>query len=85
MSSGSEIPVVEVRLLGLKETARYLGITPRAVQSLIAKRVLHPVHLGMRRVLLDRNDLAALIERARIRSLDGEPHTGKARTKTEGA
>jgi excisionase family DNA binding protein len=53
----------ESRLLGLEKAATYIDATPRTVQRMIKKGLLHPVKLaGLRRVLIDRADLDQLIE-----------------------
>jgi excisionase family DNA binding protein len=53
----------ESRLLGLEKAAAYIDTTPRTVQRLIKHGLLRPVKLGgLRRVLIDRDDLDQLIE-----------------------
>ncbi len=55
----------EARLFNLSESARFLGLTPRTIQNLIARGVLRPVRIaGLRRTLLDRKDLEHLVESA---------------------
>jgi len=56
----------EGRLLGLEKAATYIDATPRTVQRLIKRGLLHPVKLGgLRRVLTDRADLDRLIQAAK--------------------
>lgn len=58
--------VTEARLLSLGESARFLAVTVRTVQNLIARGVLRPVRIaGLRRTLLDRKDLDRLVESGR--------------------
>jgi excisionase family DNA binding protein len=58
-----EAPPSEIRLLGLAAAASYLDVTPRTIQRLIGRGVLEPVRLpGVRRTLVDRQDLDQLIE-----------------------
>jgi hypothetical protein len=66
----------EVRLLDVRGAAHYLGLSPAAVRQLVADGVLPTVrppslrHAGeqMRRTLLDRADLDALVERWKERA-----------------
>jgi len=63
-----EIPMksAEVRLLGLAEAGRFLGVTARTVQNLIRRGVIQPVRLpGLRRTLLDKGDLESLVASGR--------------------
>jgi excisionase family DNA binding protein len=56
-------PLSEIRLLGLAAAASYLDVTPRTIQRLIGRGVLEPVRLpGVRRILVDHQDLDQLIE-----------------------
>ena len=64
MPSGQNEP--DVRLFSLSEGARFLGLTVRTIQNLIARGTLHPVRIqGLRRTLLDRSDLERLVEAGR--------------------
>lgn len=49
------------RLLTLPEAARYLGLSPWTVRELLWRGVLPRVRLS-RKILIDQNDLDALIE-----------------------
>ena len=52
----------EVRLLGLDAAAGYLSLDAMTVRRLIARGSLSPVRIkGVRRVLIDRQDLDRLI------------------------
>ncbi len=54
--------------MGLSEAAAYLGITDRSLYRFIAQGDLIPVRLpGLRRTLLDKADLEALVATARQR------------------
>ncbi len=69
-TASAQARVASSRLLSLEEAAEYLGISYWAVRDLITARTLLPVHLPLgrkrlRRVLLDRQDLDRLIERAK--------------------
>jgi excisionase family DNA binding protein len=56
-------PLSGIRLLGPSAAASYLDVTPRTIQRLIGRGVLEPVRLpGVRRILVDRQDLDQLIE-----------------------
>ena len=62
--TASSVP--ELRLLGSAQAALYLGITPRSLQRLVARRILTPIRLpDVRRTLFDKADLEALIMSAR--------------------
>ena len=57
----------ENRLLGIEKAAAYIDTTPRTVQRLIRRGLLRPVKLGgLRRVLIDRNDLDQLRQAAKM-------------------
>jgi excisionase family DNA binding protein len=62
------------RLLGVEEAARYLGISSWTIRDLLANGALSRVrlHLGAdrdcRRLLVDRLELDALIERSKERA-----------------
>jgi DNA-binding transcriptional MerR regulator len=57
----------EARLLGLEETATFLGVTPRSVHRLVKRGLLTPVRLpGFRRTLFDREDLRALVALSKV-------------------
>jgi excisionase family DNA binding protein len=52
----------EVRLLGLDAAAGYLSVDAMTIRRLIGRGCLNPVRLeGVRRVLIDREDLDRLI------------------------
>jgi len=56
------------RLLGVTDTAVFLGVTPRSVLRLIERGMLIPVRLpGCRRTLFDRHDLEQLVQSAKER------------------
>jgi excisionase family DNA binding protein len=57
------------RVLTLPETAAYLGVSPWTVRELQWSGMLPRVNLG-RKLLFDRADLDALIERQKERPLD---------------
>jgi Helix-turn-helix domain len=60
-------PPPESRLLGLEETATFLGVTPRSVHRLVKRGLLTPVRLsGFRRTLFDREDLLALVASSKV-------------------
>lgn len=56
----------EVRLLNIKEAARFLGTTDKTLYSKIWRREIPFIKLG-RSVRFDVRDLEALIERSRVR------------------
>jgi excisionase family DNA binding protein len=57
----------EVRLLNIKEAARFLGTTDKTLYSKIWRREIPFVKLG-RSVRFDVRDLEALIERSRVKA-----------------
>jgi excisionase family DNA binding protein len=57
----------EVRLLNVKEAARFLGTTDKTLYSKIWRREIPFVKIG-RSVRFDVKDLEALIERSRVRA-----------------
>jgi len=58
----------ETRLVGLAEAGRFLGVTVRSVQNLILRGTLHPCdYPGLRRTLLDREDLERLVKAGRAK------------------
>ena len=57
--------VVEPRLLSQHEAARYLGISYWTVRDLVFRRHIPFVKIG-RRVLVDRLDLDAYLDRSKI-------------------
>ena len=57
--------VVEPRLLSQQETAHYLGISYWTVRDLVFRREIPFVKIG-RRVLVDRLDLNAYLDRSKI-------------------
>jgi excisionase family DNA binding protein len=64
-----DVDISASRLLGLKEAAMYLGVTPRSVYRLVAEGLLTPVRLpGIRRTLFDRRNLEDLVVMARAAS-----------------
>jgi excisionase family DNA binding protein len=60
--------VVETRLLSQQDAATYLGISYWTVRDLIFRRVLPYVKIG-RRVLVDRVDLDAYLDRSKRNAL----------------
>ena len=65
-------PVTVARLLTIHQAAAYLGVSFWTVRGLIANEKLRRVSFagrtdgkGIRRILIDRQDLDALIERAK--------------------
>jgi excisionase family DNA binding protein len=57
----------EVRLLGLDAAAGYLSVDAMTIRRLIARGCLSPVRIeGVRRVLIDREDLDRLIAAAKV-------------------
>ena len=59
----------EVRLLNIKEAARFLGTTDKTLYSKIWRREIPFIKLG-RSVRFDVRDLEALIERSRIKAVE---------------
>ena len=57
--------VVEPRLLSQQEAAHYLGISYWTVRDLVFRRDIPFIKIG-RRVLVDRLDLNAYLERSKI-------------------
>ena len=56
-------PSRDKRLVSLSEAAHYLAVTPRTVQNLVTKGVLHPVRIpGLRRTLIERDELDELVK-----------------------
>ena len=58
--------VSEPRLLSQDEAAHYLGISYWTVRDLVFRREIPFVKIG-RRILVDRVDLVAYLERSKIR------------------
>jgi len=58
--------VREQRLLSQQDAARYLGISYWTIRDLVFRREIPPVKIG-RRVLVDRVDLDAYLDRSKIR------------------
>jgi excisionase family DNA binding protein len=57
----------EVRLLNIKEAARFLGTTDKTLYSKVWRREIPFVKIG-RSVRFDVRDLEALIDRSRVRA-----------------
>ena len=57
----------EVRLLNIKEAARFLGTTDKTLYTKVWRREIPFIKLG-RSVRFDVRDLEALIERSRVRA-----------------
>ena len=57
----------EVRLLNIKEAARFLGTTDKTLYTKIWRREIPFIKIG-RSVRFDVRDLEALIERSRVRA-----------------
>jgi excisionase family DNA binding protein len=55
-----------IRLLNVKEAARYLGTTPASLYSMVWRREVPFVKLG-RSLRFDMNDLDALIEASKFK------------------
>jgi excisionase family DNA binding protein len=61
-------PALPPRLLGARDGGAYLGVSAWTLRQLIAKGYLRPVTLpGNKRLLVDRADLDALIEKAKAK------------------
>jgi excisionase family DNA binding protein len=58
--------VSDPRLLSQHEAARYLGISYWTIRDLVFRREIPPVKIG-RRILVDRMDLDAYLDRSKIR------------------
>ena len=67
MSEKKQLGREEVRLLNIKEAARFLGTTDKTLYTKIWRREIPFIKLG-RSVRFDVRDLEALIERSRIRA-----------------
>jgi excisionase family DNA binding protein len=66
MSPGIATVAVAPRLLRLRETAAYLGVSVSSVYGLVERGVLNPLTLpGLRGPRFEIADLEALVERAR--------------------
>ncbi len=69
---------LQSRLLSLDAAANYLDVTGMSIRRLIARGVLRYVRIPtLRRVMVDRQDLDALIESGKIgitASVGGEVH-----------
>ena len=59
-------PIIDSRLLSVKDAAAYLGISHWKLRSLIADEKIIHVQIG-RRILIDRQDLDEMIEEAKMR------------------
>jgi excisionase family DNA binding protein len=59
----------EVRLLNIKEAARFLGTTDKTLYTKIWRREIPFIKIG-RSVRFDVKDLEALIERSRIKAVE---------------
>jgi len=59
-------PIIDSRLLSQKEAAAYLGISYWKLRDLVACGKIIHLQIG-RRILIDRQDLDDLIERAKMR------------------
>jgi excisionase family DNA binding protein len=57
----------EIRLLNIKEAARFLGTTDKTLYTKIWRREIPFIKIG-RSVRFDLRDLEALIERSRVRA-----------------
>lgn len=57
--------VIEPRLLSPHEAARYLGVSYWTVRDLVFRREIPFIKIG-RRVLVDRRDLDAYLDRSKI-------------------
>jgi len=63
-STPVSIPQVQPRLLDVREAARYLSVAVWCVRQLTWTKQLTPVKIGgSRRLLYDRSDLDAFVER----------------------
>jgi excisionase family DNA binding protein len=67
MSDKKQLGREEVRLLTIKEAARFLGTTDKTLYTKIWRREIPFIKLG-RSVRFDVRDLEALIERSRVRA-----------------
>jgi excisionase family DNA binding protein len=66
MSDTERLGREEVRLLNIKEAARFLGTTDKTLYTKVWRREIPFIKLG-RSVRFDLRDLEALIERSRVR------------------
>jgi hypothetical protein len=76
VASGAGVPAGPSprRLWGLGDTAQYLGVSPWTVRELEWKGTLRRVRLpGVRRLLFDSLDVAALVERSKRPVTAGAP------------
>lgn len=64
MSPKPSLPTAERRLLSYAHAAEYLGISLRGMKELAADGKIRKVQIGAR-VLFDRSDLDAYVERAK--------------------
>lgn len=64
MSPRPSLPTAERRLLSYAHAAEYLGISLRGMKEIAAKGEIRKVQIGSR-VLFDRGDLDAYIERVK--------------------
>jgi excisionase family DNA binding protein len=64
VNDNSRVPAsVSPRLLGIRDAARYLGVSPFTIRNMLRDKRLLPVAVpGLARVLLDVRDLDVLIE-----------------------
>jgi excisionase family DNA binding protein len=56
----------ECRLLGSEQAAAYLGVALPTLLRLVARGIIRPVHIGIRRTLVDKRDLDRLIESGKL-------------------
>jgi len=67
-------PALSPRLLGARDGGAYLGVSAWALRELVDNGKLRPVALpGIKRLLVDRADLDALIEKAKGRQARPRP------------
>ena len=67
MSPQNSLENPERRLLGAEQAATYMGVAPPTLKRLIAKGVVNVVQIpGLRRVLIDKQDLDALVESGKL-------------------
>lgn len=68
MDNGSQGTIERPYLMNVKRTAEYIGRTEKAVRHLYERRVLTPLRIDGR-VFLDRREIDAKYERARLEAV----------------
>jgi excisionase family DNA binding protein len=62
----SALAALGPRLLAKVDAGRYLGVSPRTIEALVAARRLQAVKLLGRKALYDRADLDALVDQVKL-------------------